>query len=149
MIINRYISFWGAVFLSFTYITCVNDQGDNPVKIVFTDVVSTYSGKSKICKLIDVSADTTCSVGVTNSLKVIIYNEQSIILEDEKNILGRIKLHFSKTTSDKGEKIHYFELNDGDKNLNLIYNETTNNIQVSSKFVSGNMAFTDYFEGRK
>jgi hypothetical protein len=127
---------------------CV-DEDNNAVQIKFAKVVGVYSGESKICKPLDLSSDTTCSFGAINRTKVIVFDNKSIIAEDDLGIYDKNKLTFIADTIILNERHFAFESTEPSKKVKLIYNDNAGSIKIISQYSTGPQILIDFFDGKK
>lgn len=144
----RYSIGFLSVFMVLSLYACV-DEDNNAVRIKFAKVVGVYSGESKICKPLDLSSDTTCSFSVMNRTKVILFDNISIIAEDDLGIYGKNKLTFITDTIILNERHFVFESTEPAKKLKLIYNDNAGSIKITSQYSTGPQILIDFFAGKK
>lgn len=146
MIINYSFVFCCCLLL-FSY-SCT-DADNNAVQIRFAKIVGSYIGESKICKEKITSLDTTCSNVVFNKMKVILYDNISIIVEDEQNIYGKNKLTYTADTTILDETIFIFDSQEVTKKMKLFYYKNAGEIKVSHPSANGSQSWIDYFNGKR
>lgn len=133
----------------FCFISSCVVEDENVLEIPFTKVVGTYAGESRICKPTTMSQDTTCGQGFSNSLKVILFSNNAIIIEDQSDIFGKVRLKYIKTDLVNGNKHISFESAESGMDFKLLFNETTSEINVAHTFPNGSNIIIDYFVGKK
>ena len=128
--------------------SCVQEE-NNSVQIKFAKVVGNYSGESKICKPISFSSDTTCSAGLSNLIKVIIFDSQSIIIDDELDIFGNSKLIKTADTIILNERLFIFDSPETTKKFRLVFYESAGVIKITHQVSNGSQTLIDFFDGKK
>lgn len=128
--------------------SCVQEE-NNSVQIKFAKVVGNYSGESKICKPISFSSDTTCSAGLSNLIKVIIFDSQSIIIDDELDIFGNSKLINTADTIILNKRVFIFDSQETTEKFKLVFYENEGVIKITNPFSNGSQILVNYFDGKK
>lgn len=144
----RYSIGFISFFIVLSFYACV-DEENNAVQIKFAKIVGVFSGQSKICKPLDLSSDTTCSFGVMNNMKIILFDNISIIAEDDLGIYGKNKLTFISETFILTERHFVFESIEPSKKLKLIYNDIAGTIKITNQYDNNGQILIDYFAGKK
>jgi len=136
------------IWTGLSFYSCVEDE-NNAVQIKFAKVVGRYSGESKLCKPINFTLDTTCSFGVLNLIKVILFDNNSIIVEDELGIYSKSRLIKTADTIILNEKHYVFDSPETTKKFRLIFFETAGVIKMTNQVSNGSQTLVDFFEGKK
>ncbi|MFZ1751612.1 MAG: hypothetical protein WAU01_15545, partial [Saprospiraceae bacterium] len=128
---------------------CVDNQIDDPLTVGFIHIVGNYTGTIKACGKATTATDLRCGNPSPARVKVIIFDTKSIIVEDEDYTIGKRHLTFVKTTTQNGEKNHWFETSDTTFSVQLIYQELTGQIDLSTSSKFGNTEQNMFFTGKK
>lgn len=141
------------LFLLLVFIVCFISscvvEDENVLEIPFTNVVGTYKGESRICKPTTMSQDSTCGQGFSNTMKIILFSNNAIIIEDQNDVFGKVRLTYIKTDFVNGNKHISFESTESGMDFKLLFNETTLEINVAHTFPNGSNIIIDYFAGKK
>jgi hypothetical protein len=129
--------------------SCVDSNNDNVVKISFTTIVGNYDGFSKFCSAPTIATDTICSPFENNVLNVIIFDQQSIQIDDTKDYFSKSKLILKSSSVNNGDQFHFFGSQESPSDFTLVYNETKKSVLVSKKSQEGNVLKYEVFEGQK
>jgi hypothetical protein len=144
----RYSIGFLSFFMVLSLYSCV-EEDNNGVRIEFARVVGVYSGESKICKPLDLSSDTTCSLSLMNRTKVILFDLSSIIVADDLGIYGKNKFTFLTDTLILNERHYLFISSEPTKKLELIYNDNAGSIKLTNQYSIGTQILIDFFAGKK
>ncbi|MBK9735027.1 MAG: hypothetical protein IPO92_08690 [Saprospiraceae bacterium] len=128
---------------------CTTNDDQNVVKINFSKVIGNFNGFSKLCDKKPLQQDTSCSSPENNFLKVILYDQNNIIVQDGKNAFGEVKMFFKGSETVNGIRFLKFETQDTIKQYHLNFNENTSVLTLEHKTGLDMLMSTLIFEGTK
>ncbi|MEZ4911350.1 MAG: hypothetical protein R2774_10855 [Saprospiraceae bacterium] len=104
-----------------------SNQGNS---IAFYKIVGNYDGFTYM-ETITSDGSTVLSDSVKNVMKVVIFDQNSIKISDDLNILGLQMLKYSNTYIENGEQLYTFISTDSTEKQ-IVYNDTTYSISFVS-----------------
>lgn len=136
-----------SIMISMSFLSCADDNTD-VIQINFTNVVGEYNGSSTRCEKIPPVNDSICITPFNNELKVILFDLNTIIINDAKELYKKKFLKYAETKIVSNSKIHHFISSDT-TNIDLNYNEKLKSIKIIQNITSGGIKTTEHFTGIK
>ena len=115
-----------ALFVQFTACSYEDTVG---VKIDFATIVGQYNGNSVFCEKTHSGSDSICEPPNSNSMKIILLDLNTIIINDERKLFQQNKLYYVETTNSSNKRIHQF-ISADTSNVTLSYDISMNQLKV-------------------
>lgn len=126
--------------------SCVKEDL-NISNIKFPSIVGNYQGITKVCNQNINSSDTICSAGFINKMKIFISNETTIVIEDDLGVFGKTSLNYLKTDNTSSGILHYFNMKDSLRSINLFFNESDKAISANQLSNNDSKVTYELFSG--
>lgn len=129
-------------------VACVKEDS-NINAIVFGKIVGHFDGDSQVCQHLLASTDTICGGILTNSIKAIIVDQQSIAISDVYGLYSNTKLGYQSTTNLPSGKTHQFFAESTNGSIVLTFNENTDSLYIQKSILGDSGTSFDVFKGQK
>lgn len=145
---NR-IGIHSIILLILTASSCSVDPINNPMPIVFGEVVGTYTGVIVNCSTINSGLDSLCANAIPEKMVITISDQQNIYIRSESNQVPRLKMNLASDQNINGFRQFVFMASEEGALHSLEYNGKSGKILFYRKFQNVNEAGSMIFEGMK
>ncbi len=134
------------IFILFLFGCSYDDTAS--VQVDFIKVVGQYDGNSATCEITSPSNDSICTPSIPNNLKIILYDLNTIIVTDERNLFQQNRFVYTDTEIISNKRVHNCIASDT-TNTSLTYDEFLKKISILSLEFAAGKKLSKSFTGIK